>query len=119
MPLRRRLQGSSSLAGPKSGNVEIGTLQAEILGTFLYIGFGVEGLLLCDENLLRLWRVKRRFPERLKIVRYRARVTGFFLTLYFVLRELVESLSLLDDGVSVFRIPFTVGLDSGSRPRLC
>jgi hypothetical protein len=44
---------------------------------------------------------------------------GFFLTLYFVLRELVESLSLLDDGVSVFRIPFTVVLDSGSRPRLC
>ncbi len=44
---------------------------------------------------------------------------GFFLTLYFVLRELVESLSLPDDGVSVFRIPFTVVLDGGSGPRLC
>ena len=76
MLLRRRLQGSSSLAGPKSGNVEIGTLQAEILGTFFYVGFGVERLLLCDENLLRLWRVRRRFPGRLKNVRYRARVTG-------------------------------------------
>jgi len=119
MPLRRQLQGGSSLAGPKPGNVEIGTLQAEILCTFLYVGFGVEGLLFCDENLLRLWRVKRRFPGRLKNVRFQPELLGFFLTLYFVLRELVESLSLPDDGVSIFRIPFTVVLDGGSGPRLC
>lgn len=108
------------MAGAKSGNVEVRTLQAEILGTFFYVGFGVERLLLGDQDLLWLWRDKGRFLGMLENVRSRFWNDGFFLTLYFGLCELVESSSLLEDGVSGFRTPFTVVLDNcGSTPRLC
>jgi hypothetical protein len=41
-------------------------------------------------------------------------------TLFLILLELIESSSLLDDGVSGVRIPFTLDLDNcGSEPRLC
>jgi hypothetical protein len=61
------------LAGPESGNVEVGALETGVLGAFLYVGFGVEGLLFGNQNLLRFWRDRRRFLGRLLYVRHRVR----------------------------------------------
>jgi hypothetical protein len=59
------------LAGPESGDVEVRSFETEVFGAFLYVGFGVEGLLLGDQNLLRLWRDRRRLLGRLRYVRHR------------------------------------------------
>ena len=53
------------MAGSEPGNVEIRTLETKVLGALLHVGFGVERVLLGDEDLLWLWRDWRQFLGRL------------------------------------------------------
>ena len=108
------------MAGSEPGNVEIRTLETKVLGALLHVGFGVERVLLGDEDLLWLWRDWRQFLGRLWTVRSRFRDREGFLALYLMLPELTESSSLRVDGISGVRKFSTLTLDScGSEPRLC
>jgi hypothetical protein len=103
----------------KTSNVEVRTLETEIFGACCNAGLVVYGLVLGDQDLLRLRRYQRWFLSKLNRVSYGPMARRGQLTFDLIFRELMESSSLLDESESSAAIVFTSLEDCGSEPRLC
>lgn len=58
------------MAISKTGNIEVRTLETKIFSACCNVGLGVQGLVLGDQDLLRLRRYRRWFLSKLNRVSY-------------------------------------------------